>query len=187
MDLSELICVVCVAALTMVAAVTDFRSRRLPNWLTVPALAAALLTHTIMNGFTGLGFSLLGFASGFGVLLILWLIGGAGGGDVKLMSALGAWLGATLTWRVFLASTAIAALATAAMLMAGLLSRGFGFVKRRYFASGSAGRSKRRSPEDPEIRRQRNQQRRLMPYAVPVALGTWLVLAAAWQTSSLPW
>ena len=29
--------------------------------------------------------------------------------------------------------------------------------------------------------------RRLMPYAVPVALGTWLVLAAAWQTSSLPW
>ncbi len=187
MSLPDLFFVAFVTGFTMTAAISDLRTRKLPNWLTVPALVAALLMHTVINGLAGLGFSLFGFVTGFGILLVLWLTGGSGGGDVKLMGALGAWLGAGLTLRVFLVSTALAAIAAAAMLLAGTLSRGFGFVQRRYLAGGSAARPNARRPKDRELRRLRRQRRRLMPYAVPVALGTWLVLFSAWHSASLPW
>jgi prepilin peptidase CpaA len=175
-----------VAAFVTAAAISDLWTRRLPNWLTVPTFATALLMHTAVNGVAGLGFALLGFATGFGILLILWLIGGGGGGDVKLMGALGAWLGVSLTLCVFAVSTMLAAVATAVSLMAGVLGRGFGFVRGRGLATGSAGRPRRRDRSGPEGRR-RPRQRHLVPFAVPVALGTWLVLAFAWKSSNLPW
>lgn len=180
--------VLIVSAFVATAAFSDLRTRRLPNWLTVPALLAAVVMHTCINGFSGLVFSLAGFGTGFGILLILWLVGGGGGGDVKLMGALGAWLGSSLTLTVFLISTSLAVVATAAILLAGMLSRGYWSVHRRYLASGSTSRpnraKKRRSEED---RVRRRQERRVMPYAVPVAFGTWLVLAFAWKASHLPW
>ena len=186
MDLSNLFFVALVMALTTTALVSDLRTRRLPNWLTVSGLAAAVILHTVMSGFAGLGFALFGFVTGFSLLLVLWLIGGAGGGDVKLMGAVGAWLGASLTLRVFLVSTALAALVTAALLLAGTLSRGFGYVQRHYLATGSAGQLSNQGSSGRNAR-YRRPKLRLMPYAVPVAVGTWLVLAVAWQTSSLPW
>lgn len=183
----SLLFVAAVTCFTIAAAASDLRTRRLPNWLTVSAFVAALAAHTAINGLAGLGFSLLGFATGFGILLILWLIGGGGGGDVKLMGALGAWLGASLTLRVFFISTALAAVATGAIFLTGMLSRGFGYVQRRYLAVGSAGRSSVSRPRDEKALRRRRQKRRMMPYAVPVAVGTWLVLAFAWKTAVLPW
>ncbi len=187
MDPLSLFYVAAVAAFVTAAAISDLRTRRLPNWLTVPAFAAGVLMHTVVNGVSGLGFALLGFATGFGILLVLWLIGGGGGGDVKLMGALGAWLGVSLTLGVFIVSSVVAAVATAALLLAGMLSRGYGSVHRRYRASGSAGRSKSKDPAGQDARRLRPKQRGLVPYAVPVALGTWLVLAFAWKSASLPW
>lgn len=188
MDSTNLFFVASVALLTVTAATIDLRSRRVPNWLTVTGLGAAVLLHTVMQGPAGIGFALLGFATGFGLLLILWLIGGAGGGDVKLMGAVGAWLGVGLTWRVFLVSTALAALAAAALMLTGMLSKGFGHVSRRYLTPSSAGRSTSKTKEvDMEARRKLRQKHRLIPYAVPVAVGTWLVLAAAWCTTGLPW
>jgi prepilin peptidase CpaA len=183
----ELFYVAAVASFTMVAAISDLRTRRLPNWLTVPAFVAGVLMHTAVNGLAGLGFSLLGFATGFSLLLVLWLTGGGGGGDVKLMGALGAWLGVSLTLGVFLISALLAAVATVAVLLAGMLSHGFGFVQRRYLAAGSASRPTSRNAAGPEERRRRQERRGILPYAVPVALGTWLVLAFAWMSSSLPW
>ncbi len=176
--------VAAVTAFTTTAAISDWRTRRLPNWLTVGGLAAALLMHGVVNGFGGLAFALCGFATGFGFLLVLWLIGGGGGGDVKLMGALGAWLGAGLTLHVLIVSTALAATATGAMLLSGMLTRGFGFVQRRYLASGSASGSTSPGTQGREARRRQRQRRRLMPFAVPVALGTWLVLSC--KLSRLP-
>ncbi len=176
-----------VAAFVAMAAVSDLRTRKLPNRLTVPALAAAVLTHTLVNGLPGLAFSLLGFVTGFGILLILWLVGGGGGGDVKLMGALGAWLGSSLTLTVFLVSTSLAVIAAAVILLTGMLGRGYWGVHRRYLASGSTSRPNKRKRSSPEERALGRQRRRLMPYAVPVAVGTWLVLAFAWKASNLPW
>ena len=41
-----------------------------------------------------------GFGLGFGLFFVLWIIGSAGGGDVKLMGALSVWLGGSLTLKV---------------------------------------------------------------------------------------
>lgn len=187
--LPNLVFVAIVGAFVAVAALSDLRTRRLPNWLTVPAFAAAVLAHTVVNGLGGLGFALLGFATGFGILLVLWLIGGGGGGDVKLMGALGAWLGSSLTVAVFLASTVLAIIATAAVLVAALFTRGFSHVQRRYMRPGNrTEHSKKAHRAGSEAARQEAQmKRRVLPYAVPVALGTWAVLAAAWMAHKLPW
>lgn len=99
-----------------IAVFTDLKSRRIPNWLTVSALAGALVFHLATGGLSGLISSVCGFLTGFGVLLALFLIGGGGGGDVKLMGAVGAWIGAWPTILVFLGSAAFVLL-----LMIGLL------------------------------------------------------------------
>ncbi len=169
-----------VVVFTLAAAVSDWKTRKLPNWLTVSAFAVALFFHTVGGGLTGLMNS-LGFATGFGILLVLWLMGGSGGGDVKLMGALGAWLGAALTLRVFFVSAGLIAVFATAVMLYTLVSSGFHSVRRRYMAGS------RKAPADADRRVRQRQQLRIMPYAVPVAVSTWLVLVDAWLREGFPW
>jgi prepilin peptidase CpaA len=175
---------IAVSGFTLAAAVSDLRTRKLPNWLTVPAFALALVAHTAANGLPGLGFSLLGFVAGFGILLVLWLIGGSGGGDVKLMGALGAWLGARLTLRVFFVSAGLIGAYVSVAFVFTFCTHGFIFFRRRYLVGTSPGKGT--SAGDDQWRRQQRLRCRIMPYAVPVAVSTWLVLVLAWRTAGLP-
>lgn len=173
MDLPQVLSVVFLIAFTLTAAVLDLRTRRLPNWLTVPTFLIALVFHGVTAGLAGLGAALAGFAVGFSILLVLWLIGGGGGGDVKLMGALGAWLGWKMTLAVFFLSV-LFSVAGSILMMTFLSTRdGLKSVKRKYW---NRPRSTGQEPSDEE-QRARLQKRRLLPYALPVALGTWLVLA----------
>jgi prepilin peptidase CpaA len=183
MPVLEAVFTIAVATFTLTAAVTDQRSRKVPNWLTVPAFVAALVVHAAAGGLTGLGFSLLGFSTGFGLLFLLWLLGGSGGGDVKLMGALGAWLGPRLTVLVFLASAVVIVLMTLGAMAYGLLARGMQTI-RTQMRSGSLSHAT--GAVDQDARRAERQRFRILPYAVPVALSTWLVLAAAWLAARLP-
>lgn len=169
-----------VASFTMAAAISDWRTQKLPNWLTLPAFIAALLFHLVTGGLGGLQFSLLGFASGFGFLLILWLVGGGGGGDVKLMGALGAWLGPMLTLQVFLVSAVAIAALTICDLLCAFIGHGFHRVKQ----CQAAGEDSRRKGDDRSVEQRRRF--RILPYAIPVAVSTWLVVGAAWITARLP-
>ena len=94
-----------VLAAALVATVTDLWRYKLYNILTLQLLVSGLVWHSLAPSppALGLGGSLLGFAFGFGLLLVFHLLGGVGGGDVKLMAAVGAWLGLPLTFGVFLA------------------------------------------------------------------------------------
>ena len=92
---------VAVAAITLIASDTDFRSRRIPNVLTLPALLAAFVAHAIAGGWPGVQQTLLGAVVAGGILLPGWLMGWMGAGDVKLMAAVGAWL----SWPVSLTAT----------------------------------------------------------------------------------
>lgn len=77
-----------------VAVVTDLQSSRIPNWLTIPSMVIAMGAHAYMNGIGGFFFSLTGLGAGLGLFLLLYLVGSIGAGDVKLMAAVGAMLGA---------------------------------------------------------------------------------------------
>ena len=77
----------------IIAAVTDLRFRKIPNWLTYPTMMVGIAYHTSMNGFSGFLFSLEGLAVGIGVFIVPFLMGGMGAGDAKLMGAVGGLLG----------------------------------------------------------------------------------------------
>jgi prepilin peptidase CpaA len=77
----------------IIAGWTDWRSRRIPNWLTVPALILGIAANTLAHGWTGAKESLLGAGLGLGLLLPFFLLRSLGGGDWKLVGALGAFLG----------------------------------------------------------------------------------------------
>ncbi len=73
----------------LTAAVFDFRRGRIPNWVTFPSMAAGLGVYTLLHGLEGLLFSLKGLALGIGLLLVFYMAGGMGAGDVKLLGAVG--------------------------------------------------------------------------------------------------
>ena len=83
------------AIFALTAGLTDARWRRIPNWLTYPAIPLAILLHTLEAGWHGARLSLLGTGLGLGILLPLVLIRSLGGGDWKLIGALGAFFGPT--------------------------------------------------------------------------------------------
>jgi prepilin peptidase CpaA len=75
------------------AAVVDVRSRRIPNVLTFGTALAAFVYHALTAGWHGLALSLGGWAIGLALFLPMFLLRGMGAGDVKLLGAVGAWLG----------------------------------------------------------------------------------------------
>lgn len=83
------------SALTFVTvlAITDFRSHRIPNRLTVPAALLALLVNIGISGVGGALRSGTGLLVGLAIFLPLFLIGQFGAGDVKGMAAVGAFVG----------------------------------------------------------------------------------------------
>ncbi len=87
----------CVTLLAVVAASIDLASRRIPNRLIALGLAGALVAQCALPGpHTGFAAWLAGAATGAGLLLPFYLVRGMAAGDVKLMLAIGAWVGPTL-------------------------------------------------------------------------------------------
>jgi prepilin peptidase CpaA len=79
----------------------DLRTRKIPNYLTFGAALAGLIYNAIVAGWSGLADGLLGLVLGFGLLILPYLLGGMGAGDVKALAALGAWLGPKGTLYLF--------------------------------------------------------------------------------------
>src|SRR5436305_13499126 len=94
--------------LAFIAGLTDFRSRRIPNWLTVSAFALGVAAHSFYGGWSGLKTSLLGTVVGLGLLLPFVLLRSLGAGDWKLAGALGAFTGPALLMDLLLLSVFVA-------------------------------------------------------------------------------
>ncbi|MGH9498479.1 MAG: A24 family peptidase [Terriglobales bacterium] len=75
------------------AGFADWRSRRIPNWLTLSGLALGILVNSLTRGWLGAKDSLLGAGLGLALLLPFVLIRSLGAGDWKMVGALGAFLG----------------------------------------------------------------------------------------------
>lgn len=124
-------------ALLGVASYTDQRWMTVPKWLSLPALALGVLISVLRGAYLGasggtvwllgpgmlpgaadgLLFAGAGFAVGFLFFFLLWLMGFAGGGDVKLFAALGAWIGPWLVVGVVVSSIAVLWVVVAGMLV----------------------------------------------------------------------
>jgi prepilin peptidase CpaA len=85
--------VILLSIILIVAAVIDIRIQKIPNLLTFPTMVLGLIYYSIITGWDGLLFSLGGLALGIAIFFILYLMGGMGAGDAKLMGAVGAIIG----------------------------------------------------------------------------------------------
>lgn len=171
--LQTMVFVAGVLLLTGISAYTDTRSRRIPNWLTVSAFLIGLVYQAVFHQWPGLADAGRAFAVGFGTFFVLWIIGGGGGGDVKLMGALSVWLGLKLTLYAMVLSIVFVIAGTGAAMAWTILRHGMKRMKKQYLATGRTDAQGR--PIYSETVQQR-QDRRVMAYAVPVALATWLVM-----------
>lgn len=183
MSLGNAILAGSVAVFTLAAALIDLRFKRLPNFVTVPAFAGGILFH-LVNGAIGAGlpgagmglaYSLGGFAVGFGLLFVMWLIGSGGGGDAKYMGALGAWLGPQYIFYVFLFGAVVTVVGSVFVLTFEALRLGFGRAQARYVTAGAA-KAKGSAEQIERARHQAKTRRRIMPWAVPAGIASWLVL-----------
>lgn len=94
--------------LVLCAGYTDWRTRRIANWLTVSGLVVGIVLNSILSGWRGALASLEGAGLALGLLLPLVLLRGLGAGDWKLMGAVGGMMG----WRAMLIVLIISCLIT---------------------------------------------------------------------------
>jgi prepilin peptidase CpaA len=171
----------------IVAAVTDVWKFKVHNWLTVPLMFSGLIYNSFDRGWAGLSDSALGVLLGFCMLLVFYLMGGMGAGDVKLMAGVGAWLGTEKTFYVFLASALAAGLYAVVLIVMyssaretalnlRLIWHRVGAVWRHLGAEDNIETGVNRS----------DRRRRVIPFAAMMAIGILSLLVVIWIWSGVP-
>jgi prepilin peptidase CpaA len=150
-----------------VATFTDLRSRRIPNWLVLPFMAAGIIVSTWLHGWHGLGQSLSGLVLGGLLFGILCWLGGMGMGDVKLCAAIGAWIGPSQLMFALVITGFAGGIMALCWAIAG------GFVGDLFKNTGDlvVGFTKHGLRPNPELVLE-NPSARKMPYAPAIAIGT---------------
>lgn len=149
----------------LAGAISDRRGFRLSNRLTLGLLASGCLWNTWQHQWPGLGHSLMGACVGGALLLPVYLRGGMGAGDVKMLAAVGAWLGALPVMGVFL----IAGLAAGAWSVV-LIGRQPA-TTRRYFPALVSQTSTDRGDEIARRIASSQARQQLIPFGILIALG----------------
>jgi Flp pilus assembly protein protease CpaA len=153
-------------AITAVASYFDLRYMKIPKATSLIGLALGLLFNivrggwmgangyelwhletgsTLLGGLDGLLFALEGFALGFGLLFVLWVLGTCGGGDVKLFAALGAWVGPEWVLYVLLGTMVLWLVYVAGRLVWSVCADGFQTTMKNYSAKGARRAEKRKA------------------------------------------
>src|SRR5262245_45245910 len=157
--------------IAMTAAATDLKARIVPNRLIAVGALSGLFLNWWSDGAAGLMSSMAGGMVGFGIFLPFFLLGGMGGGDVKLMGALGACLGV-----ISVAQTAVVA-AFVGALLAVVLAAKSGVLLHTLAGAGRLLLSwvKRGPRREPELNLD-NPETLKIPYALPIATGAMMVV-----------
>ncbi|CAG9172042.1 A24 family peptidase [Cupriavidus pinatubonensis] len=105
-------------AIVSTAAAIDLDRRRIPNWLTLGSWIAALPMQVAIHGIAAGSLAwLYGWIAGLIIFLPFYLLRGMAAGDVKLMAAVGAWLGASMVPSIAVATWLIGGAWALAMLL----------------------------------------------------------------------
>jgi prepilin peptidase CpaA len=94
-------------AMLFIAAVLDWRHRRIPNWLTFLMTLSGIAGSFLAGHVASPGQAMLGMLVGFAIPFVLFAMGALGGGDVKLLAGTGAWLGPIIVVKIFLAAAVV--------------------------------------------------------------------------------
>ena len=105
------------SVLLIASAIFDLKSQKIPNLLTLPGMLIALGYNSTLNGLDGLLFSAGGIGAGIGLLIIPYLMGGMGAGDVKLLAGVGAWMHGKHTFFAFCVSAVVGAVIAVGMVV----------------------------------------------------------------------
>ena len=161
------------AMLTVAAAFTDIRSRQIPNWLVVSGLIAGFTLNVYLQGWTGLRLAAGGFGLSLLIYLPMYMLRAMGGGDVKLMAALGSIMGAHNWFLVFIFTSFIGGvIALIFLLFRGILGnalRNVGYILNEMLHL----RAPHTTRGDLDIA---SPKAVTMPHGVAIALGTSLFL-----------
>jgi prepilin peptidase CpaA len=160
-----------VGTVLALACVSDLRTRRIPNLLTVSAALGALLFHLATGGWAAAGWSLAGLLVGALLFFPMFALRGMGAGDVKLLAAVGAWLGP--------GQVAIVALATsiAGGVIAVIVALAYGYLRKallNLYLMLAHWRVAGVQPLPAVTLEQATGPR--LAYAVPIAIGTVVTL-----------
>src|SRR3954463_11093362 len=167
-------------ALPAWAAVSDCASRRIPNWLTYTLILGGLIHSLIAGSTVGLSGALLGMLVGFALTFVFFAVGAMGGGDVKLLTGVGAWLG---PWGVLLVFVIEALVGMAQAFVQAASQKRLGAVLRNsaVLAGGIAsGAGDIGVSTLPEPGADGKAMKQVLPYSVPVLVATALVFALRW-------
>lgn len=154
----------------LLASITDLSCYRIPNGLSLPLLCSGVLYQGAVAGRVGLLSSLLGVLFGGGILFLLHLRGGIGGGDVKLLAGVGAWLGIGATILAFIGMGLAAGIYVVSVIMR---------------TSGSIEVTRLLKPlaENECVEQQvhsTDPSRRIIPFAPMIAIGVLFALVWSW-------
>jgi prepilin peptidase CpaA len=168
-----------VSATLIVAAVIDGCKLKVPNWLTFPMIISGWVYSAVYSpyaGWEGLMYSLVGTAVGLGLLLPAYAIGGMGAGDVKLLAGIGAWVWGTVTLWAFAVSAIVGGVIAVGMVV---VRRKWGKHQTQFWMIAN----EILTVKDPEklsaIAAERKSSMMLLPYGIPIAIGTIAYFLAA--------
>lgn len=169
--MKEMCYLVAASTIATVGACEDLRSRRIPNILTGCSLVCGLTLHLALGGPSELGFSALAGLGGATLLLVMYVAGGMGAGDVKLMAAVGCLAGCS-SLRLILTGTFLSgaifgiALALYDRRLRDTVGNALLLVGHPRWVEGSSS-----DPLGPGGEATGRAQRLSIPYAVPIAAG----------------
>ena len=153
------------------AAVSDYRTHRIPNWLALSGAVFGLIYNTVLPPFphAGFFFALGGLGLGLLLFLPLYLLRAMGAGDVKLLAMVGAFLGPKETFYAALASMIVGGVISILYVLA----RGTALRMWRNLTSllqlGFLGAM---SGSAPSLRITPEASAGRLPYGVAIAIGT---------------
>lgn len=168
-----------VMILSCLGALWDIRTRRIPNWLTLPALLAGIVSSVFWGGAAGPVWSVVAAIVVAFPAFVLFAFAGGGAGDVKLLGALGSWLG--LREGLIVLACVAAAGVVCGVVTALLRRRGAGLLVNLWRIVGglTLALSSRRVAEAHAVMPDEKQMQ-TMPYAVPILLGVCLAATGGW-------
>ncbi|MBX3434569.1 MAG: prepilin peptidase [Pirellulales bacterium] len=156
----------------VVAAVIDGLQLKVPNWITFPMIISGWVYSAVLSpyaGWEGLWLSLIGTAVGLALLLPAYAIGGMGAGDVKLLAGVGAWMWGTITFYAFAVSALVGGVIAVGMV---LYKRSWNKHRDQFFSI----LNEIATVKDPEklatIAAERKPRMFLLPYGIPIAIGS---------------